>query len=89
MSNLAQWTIIETFDTEVADEILAVLKKESEDSGGYIYKLMWGDYFWFHGEDGWCLFDSTLDKITPWLEELRQKHGLSETECFWVRVKMS
>ncbi len=89
-SNLVQWQVIETWDTEVPDEIRKVMKEDQcNDREGYIYKLMWNDIFLYHGEDGWVLNDDTLNVAEAWLEQHREFHDLAEDSCFWFRIKVS
>jgi len=88
-SQLANWKVIEIFDTEVPNDVLKAIDKEQNDSLGYVYALMWKDAMFYHGEDGWCLSDSTLVTAERWLEEQRLAHGLAEDGCFWFRVKRS
>jgi hypothetical protein len=89
-STLATWRVIETWDSEVPDEIRQVIRKDQKDhEEGYVYSLMWQDAFLYHGEDGWVLNDETLTVAEEWLEAHREEHGLARDSCFWFRVKRS
>ena len=96
-SNLVTWQVIETWDTEVPDDVLKALKAEQkrtrsdykDDKRGAVFSIMWQDMLFFHGEDGYCIDDETLEVVEKWLEEHREYHGLAEDSRFWVWVKRS
>lgn len=88
-SALAYWKVIEIFDNEVPKKILAALEKEAKASEleCSMYTLMWGDLFFYCGEDGPVLSDKTLKVVGRWLSKHRNENGLSREACFWFRVK--
>jgi hypothetical protein len=89
-STRARWKVIETFDTEVPDDILAALEKEAaRKKYCHIYKLMWDDLFWYCGEDGIVLSDDTLAVCETWIEGHMKEHGIEPGECYWFRIKKS
>lgn len=96
-SSLATWHVIEIFDTEVPEDVLKALEAEQKrtrqdvkvDKRGAVYSLMWEDMLFFHGEDGWCIDDETLEVCQVWLEDHRKEHGIDEQVAFWFRVKRS
>lgn len=90
-SDLRNWKVIQIWDTEVPDEIWKAIKAEQRlpKNEGYVYGLMWDDALFYHGEDGWCLNDSTLEIAETWLEEHRKFHGLGEREAFWFKIGIS
>jgi hypothetical protein len=89
-SALSTWRVIETYDTEVPEDILAALEKEADrEKDCHIYRLMWDDLFWYCGEDGIVLSDDTLEVCEKWIEGHMREHGISHGECYWFRVKMS
>lgn len=87
-SEIRSWDVIEIFDTDVPKKILKAFDKaQSGDEEGYVFKLMWGDAFIYHGEDGWVLDEETLGVAEKWLEKHRVHHNLGQSACFWFRIK--
>jgi hypothetical protein len=91
-SALSTWRVIELFATSAPTEAAAAIADEYHQDtrrcgGSSIDRIYDGDALIYHGEDGFCLGEQTLDVAGGWLEELREAHGLHRTDVFYVRIK--
>ena len=88
-SSLSSWDVIELFDNEVPKKVLKAIEKESKapESDCSVYTLMWGDLFWYHGEDGHVLADETIKVVQRWVNKQARDLGLAKDSCYWFRIK--